>query len=186
MDITPHASVESFFREVVGEGMRRAGVAPAEPTECYLVALLGEFTTASITSEPLSLKLANAPSDLGARVATLKQVGDTSLYVTGFFAASLERQLVDAEYYIGLGETAYRELARRLATSSIRDVYQELAAKFPRFVDVLTAVREQVDFASTDVVRLYQQWLSSRSDWIERRLQSLGVLVGGTHRGALH
>ena len=53
-------------------------------------------------------------ADPGERVKTLKEVGDISLYVTGFFAESLSRKLVDADYYIGLGRGAYAELAGRL------------------------------------------------------------------------
>ena len=106
------------------------------------------------------------------RLRALKQVGDTSLYVTGFFAESFERKLVDPDYYIGLGEAAYRELANRLGGSpSIREVYGELAAKFPRFVDVLQEVRKQVHFAGTDVVELYDEWLRTRSEWVERRMR---------------
>jgi hypothetical protein len=143
--------------------------------------LLGEFTRARIGDEPMARKLlGSSDADPGVRVKTLKEVGDTSLYVSGFFAESLERKLVDADYYIGMGEAAYAELARRMTQSSIRAVYEELSAKFPRFVDVLVEVKYQVDCGGTDVTQLYEQWLRSRSDWIERRLRRLGVLMPGS------
>lgn len=181
MDLTTHASVEEYFHEVIVEALDRICVEATESVECYLVSLLGEFTKGRITDEPLALKLARSQSNPAERVKTLKEVGDTTLYVTGFFAASLERKLVDADYYMSLGKAAYRELAHRLSgSSSVGDVYQELSAKFPRFVDVLAEVRKQVDFATKDVVKLYEQWLTTRSEWIERRLRALGVLVGDT------
>ena len=178
MDVIAHTSVAEFFHEVLTEALAEVEVQATEGAECYLVNLLGEFIKARITDEPLSLKLAQSRGDPAARVKTLKEVGDTSLYVTGFFAASLERKLVDADYYMSLGEAAYRELGSRLAgASSIGEIYRELAAEFPRFVDVLGEVRKRIDFAQRDVVTLYEQWLVTRSEWIEARLRELGVLV---------
>ena len=178
MDVVLHASVNEFFHEVLTEVLDRVDVQATEATEYYLVNLLGEFTRARISDEPLSLKLAQSQGDPASRVRALKEVGDTTLYMTGFFAASLGGKLVDASYYIHLGEAAYRELAGRLAgDSSVGEIYHELAAQFPRFVDVLGEVRKRIDLAQQDVVTLYEQWLVTRSEWIEERLRELGVLV---------
>ncbi len=177
MDVTPHASVSEFFQEVIAEALERRAVDASEPTENYLVGLLGDFTHARITDEPLSLKLAAA--EPGERVRALKEVGDTTLYMSGFFAESLRRGMVAADYYIGLGEAAYRELAVRLSGSSIRSVYEELSAKFPSFVDVLAEVSRTFQFAGADVVKMYEHWLATRDEWIEHRLRGLGVLVKG-------
>ena len=180
MSLTTHASVEAFFQEVLSGAMNRQGMAASEPTEFYLVGLLGEYAKARLPDEPLSLRLAGtAGADPGERVRALKEVGDTSLYLTGFFADSLQRKLVGVEYYMDLGRAAYLELARRLATSSVAEVYSELSGKFPRFVEVLTEVRRHVSFAGGDVLRLYDEWVRTKSDWIEKRLRSLGVLVPG-------
>lgn len=186
MDVTTHASVDEYFHEVIVEALDRTCTTATEGAECYLVTLLGEFTRARLPDEPLSLKLARAQSDPAERVKALKEVGDTTLYMTGFFADSLERGIVDAGYYRNLGEAAYRELANRLqGSSSIGEIYHELAAKFPRFVDVLVEVRKQVNVASGDVVKLYRQWLATRSEWVERRLRALGVLMGDDSPGYL-
>ena len=185
MSVLLTASVQEFFHQVVSEALQTQRVAAAEPTECYLVALLGDFTKARITDEPLSLKLASTDQDPGERIKTLKEVGDTTLYVAGFFAESLNRKLIDADYYIGLGEAAYGELGSRLSRkgSSAGELYNELATKFPRFVEVLAEVRSRVDFAGSDVVKLYEQWMSSRSEWLERRLHGMGMLVDGKAGG---
>ncbi len=179
MEILRHASVTEFFHQVLTDALENQHLSASEETEFYLVELLGEFTKARITDEPLSLLLVgSADSEPGARVKALKEVGDTTLYVSGFFADSLHRKLVDANYYIGLGETAYRELSHRLGTATnVSSVYEELAEKFPRFVDVLSEVRSQVSFVGSDVVQLYEEWLRTRSEWIERRLRKMGMVV---------
>lgn len=180
MGVIGHSSVDAFFREILLDSLQRQGLSAGENTEYYLVGLLGNYAKGrQITDEPLSLKLCNA-SDEGDRVSALKVVGDTSLYVTGFFSRSLQRQLVQADYYMSLGSAAYRELAGHLEGSSAREVYDELASKFPAFVDVLADIRSQINFAGTDVVSLYEEWLHSRSEWIEDRLRRLGVMMPGS------
>jgi hypothetical protein len=176
MEIMQHPSVADFFHRAIAEALDHQQVEAAQPTELYLVDLLGQFTTEPITDQPLSVLLVSA-TEPASRVKALKQVGDTTLYVSGFFADSLNRKLFDSDYYRELGEAAYRELAHRLAASSVQAVYEELAAKFPHFVDVLAEVACQTQCGATDIVKLYQQWLRSRSEWLERRLRSLGVLI---------
>jgi len=182
MDVTLAASVDEFFHEVVTDALSAVDLDASEPAGWYLVGLLGEFTTARLTDEPLGLKLAAAPDSPGQRVRTLKEVGDTSLYIAGFFAESLTRSLVDVDYYVGLGQTAYIQLARSLGTRrSIGEVYEELAAKFPRFVDVLAQVRKRVTIAelnaTSDIGRLYEFWLRTRDEWVEKKLKQAGLLV---------
>lgn len=176
MDVTLAASVDEFFHEVVQDALETVHLTTSAPTEWYLVSLLGDFTRARITDQPLGMQLAEAPTEPGERVRRLKQVGDTSLYVSGFFSESLGRKLVDADYYASIGSTAYAELAGRLG-GSLTEVYRELAARFPAFVEVLGEVRRRVDFATSDITRLYEQWLRTRDAWVEKKLRSFGVLV---------
>lgn len=183
MDVTLAASVDEFFHEVVTDALSVVDLEASEPASWYLVGLLGEMTRARITDEPLGPKLAQPGIDAGERVRTLKEVGDTSLYVAGFFAESLNRSLVDVDYYVGLGQNAYAQLARSLgAQKTITEVYAELADKFPRFVDVLAEVRKRTDFATPDVGKLYEMWLRTRDEWIEKKLRALGVLVEVDHK----
>ena len=178
MDVTLAASVDEFFHEVVTDALSVVDLEASEPASWYLVGLLGEMTRARLTDEPLGPKLAQPGMDAGERVKTLKQVGDQSLYVAGFFAESLTRSLVDVDYYVGIGQNAYAQLARSLGgQKTLTEVYEELAEKFPRFVDVLAEVRKRTDFATPDVGKLYEMWLRTRDEWIERKLRSLGVLV---------
>jgi hypothetical protein len=182
MDVTLAASVDEYFHEVVTDALSAVDLDASEPASWYLVGLLGDFTKARLTDEPLGLKLAQNSGDAAERVRNLKQVGDTSLYVAGFFAESLNRSLVDADYYIGLGQNAYLQLARSFgAGKSISKIYEELAAKFPRFVDVLAQVRKRTTLAelnaTTDIGKLYEVWLRTREEWVEKKLAACGLIV---------
>src|SRR5437870_8170666 len=116
MDLKSHASVAEYFYEVVTEAIRNQGVDTSQTAEYYLVNLLAAFTKApppgrddaALGMKALAAVLA-APDE---RIRQLKDVGDTSLYISGFFADSLQRRLVDVDYYIQIGGRAYGELAR--------------------------------------------------------------------------
>ncbi len=176
MGIIGHSSVEGFFHEVLEEALGQSGIQVSSETEYYVVGLLGDFAKGRPGEEPMALRLVGT-DDTGARVQALKEIGDTSLYVSGFFAESIGRQLVDVDYYIGMGGAAYSELAQRMCGSTVADVYAELAGRFPAFVEVLGCMRSKVSFAGDDVVSLYQEWVRTRSDWIEEKLSDMGVLV---------
>jgi hypothetical protein len=65
----------------------------------------------------------------------------------GFFSDSFNRSLVDIDYYIRLGERAYRSLAHH-SRSHAGDVFDELSDKFSTFVDVLGEVSERTSLSS--------------------------------------
>jgi len=182
MDVTLAASVDEYFHEVVTDALEAVELHASEPASWYLVSLLGDFTRTRLTDEPLGVKLVEPSRDQAERVKTLKHVGDTSLYVAGFFAESLNRSLVDVDYYVGLGQNAYAQLSRSLGASrSITEVYAELADRFPRFVDVLAEVRKRTAIAelgsTPDIGKLYEIWVRTREEWVEKKLKAAGVFV---------
>jgi hypothetical protein len=181
MDLKSHATVAEYFYEVVTEAIRNQGVDTSETAEYYLVNLLAAYTKAPVGDEPLGLKAASAVlASPDERVRQLKDVGDTSLYISGFFADSLQRRLVDVEYYIQLGERAYGDLAHHFRVTrggEAGEVYVELHDKFPRFVDVLAEISEKSAMTSAQgVVQLYERWLRTGSERVAQRLRAQGVL----------
>jgi len=181
------ATLEGFFQNAVDRALREQGVPADTLTEHYLVRLLASYASQPIDDTPLALKLLEAlDARPVARRERLREVGDTSLFVSGFWSDSFARKIVDVEYYIGLGGSAYGELARTgpgWRRDPFGDVYGTLAENFARFVDVLARVsQEMMPSAPQDVVKLYERWLKTGSAWAARRLASLGVCPqsGGT------
>jgi hypothetical protein len=179
MDLKPHLTVSEFFREALCEALRSQGVATSELAEYYLVNLLSEYATSTLDDEPLALRLAQAQTAMPEeRARCLRAVGDHSLYVSGFFADSLQRSLVDVDYYIQIGGTAYAQLGHMPARGMPGDVYLELSDKFARFVDVLGEVSEASALGNNlGVVQLYERWLRTGSEWIARRLRARGMVL---------
>lgn len=156
-----------YFRELVESTLMDQHVEAGELTSFYLVNLLTGFVHAdrsAAASEALCLQLVKAMQSGGSRQRDgLRQVGDLSLFISGFFADSLNRRLVDVDYYVRLGATAYGSLARQ-GDEALGDVFDELAEKFPAFVDVLGEISERTNLTSnTDLLRLYEKWMRTGS-----------------------
>jgi len=179
-------SVRDFFRDLLARAIenQRARVQPF--TELYLVNLLHEFLASEALyvqgedgtwqQKPLAFLLKEALEESGpGRVRMLRRLGDTSLFISGFFPDSLTRRssLVDVDYYIAMGGRAYDAVARHAMESSL---WEELSDKFRLLVDLLNEVSEQT-LASNDagVLRLYERWLKTGSDRLASALLQRGV-----------
>jgi len=194
MELT--GSLESYFRDEVDLACKQEGLPPASPTQPYLVRLLAAYAAQPIEDRPLGLRLLNA---MGAspreRRTHLREIGDTSLFVCGFWGDSLGRGLVDVGYYTDLGEMAYRELAHGAPAVAQADhrarapgVFGDLARNFSRFVGVLMTISRRTarGRSPADVVRLYERWLRTKSSWAARRLAEEGVLPVRAVLGTAH
>jgi len=171
-----------YFKELVEGAIEHQGLNANELTAFYLVQLLASFVERPAadrddSTQPLAVRLAHALEAGGSRQrASLKQIGDVSLFISGFFSDSLNRKLVDVDYYVAIGGYAYGTLSR-VETDTFSPVFAELAAKFVGFVDVLSEVSERSSCASnSDVLRLYEKWLKTGSPRSGQLLAERGVV----------
>src|ERR1035437_1504994 len=79
--------------------------------------------------------------------ASLREIGDVSLFISGFFSDSLRRKLVDVDYYVSIGGSAYTALSR-IDADALSPVFGELAEHFGRFVDILSEGSERTSCTS--------------------------------------
>ena len=181
-------SAVEYFRELVEGALVHQHVAVGELTTFYVVHLLAGFLKrpeGHDDFEPLALKLAMALETDGPnqRIA-LKQVADNSLFLSGFFADSLQRRLVDIDYYVSVGGSAYSALSRT-ESDTFALVFGELAEKFTAFVDVLAEVSERSSCTTNqDLLRLYERWLRTGSRRSGRLLVERGVLPTASARSS--
>ncbi|CAL1240740.1 hypothetical protein [Candidatus Methylocalor cossyra] len=184
-------SAREYFRDAITQAMLNQKVEAGEETVYYLVNLLAHFiqterlfssTPEGIQLEPLALLYAEAleaarPQE---RAQLLRRLGDVALLIAGLFSSSLKRKLVDVDYYIAMGGSAYGFLGH-LNRGSVRGrvlgaVFDELSRKFQRFTDVLAEVGEASPLSSsTDILRLYEIWLRTGSKRTADRLRKLGI-----------
>ena len=157
-------SAVEFFKEMVDGALSHQGLAAQELTAYYVVQLLASFLQRSVVradddQTPLAVRLGRALDSGGMEQRTsLREIGDVSLFISGFFADSLTRKLVDIDYYISIGGCAYNVLSR-VETDTFSPVFAELAERFVDFVDVIAEVSERTSCTSNaDLLRLYERW----------------------------
>jgi len=173
-------SPTEYFRNLVESALQRQHLAVRELTSFYVVNLLAGFVHRDQSGiadyEALGVRFVRALQSGGsAQRDGLRRVGDTSLFVSGFFSDSLNRSLVDIDYYMQLGERAYGSLARN--DDALGDVFDELSDKFTAMVDVLTEVSEQTALTSnSDVMRVYERWLRTGSRRTGSQLVARGIV----------
>lgn len=175
-------SAMEYFKELVDGAVEHQRVESEELTRFYLVNLLAGFVQLedgqpSFDREPLAVQLGRALQSGGImQRAGLRQVGDASLFISGFFSESLNRKLVDLDYYITLGGYAYEELSRQ-ESMQVSGIFAELSEKFTAFVDVLSEVSERSGMTSNnDLMRLYEKWMRTGSRRDGERLIERGIL----------
>ena len=176
-----------YFKELVDAAIAHQGMAADQLTAFYVVQMLAAFVKRPSDGDPqeaLALHLARAiDSGPTEQRANLRSIGDTSLFLSGFFSDSFKRRLVDVDYYVNIGGYAYEALSRR-ETDALCPVFAELAEKFVRFVDVISEVSERSACGSnSDLLRLYERWLKTGSVRSGQLLVDLGVVPNASLKG---
>ena len=187
--IRPVRNLQEYFRQSVAAAMQRNDVDVDEHTSCYVVNLLTLYARSEALFDdgengpelrPVALLLAEAVDRGRAeRTRVLQRVGDQSLFIAGFLGDSLNHRLVDLDYYISMGGSAYAELSqsspRTLRERALAGVFAELAENFLDFVDVLTDLREEARQGEQDLLRLYEIWTRTGSARAARLLRARGI-----------
>ena len=179
-------SPQAYFQELVHEAMSHQKIAASEEAEFYLVNLLNEFIDATrlfqstpdgLQQEPLALMLARAlRSNRHHRIQILKRLGDTTLYIAGFFPESVHRKIVDIGYYIQMGGTAYHTVSTLSEKGIVTELFEELSEKFVPLVDILSEISDKSMLkVNPDILHLYELWLNTGSERIEQILQEYGI-----------
>jgi hypothetical protein len=178
-------AAEAYFHELVTDALARNKIKPQPETEFYLVHLLNRFvSTNSKLKEPLALMVKGAIEEPlpQAKQQMFKHIGDISLYTAGYFQDSLSGKSVDVDYYISMGGIAYRHVCARTTDEAHRELYRELAERFAKFVDVLADISSKTagPKTQTDLLRMYDLWLQTKSERAARALQEAGIIPNET------
>ncbi|MEJ2095087.1 MAG: hypothetical protein P8X93_08065 [Gammaproteobacteria bacterium] len=183
--------LREYFRDSVNKAVINQNLIVQEETIFYVVNMMTEFsrserfyekTTDGLMLKALALIYADAleASSTSEKNKSLQRLGDLALFISGLFADSLNRSLVDIDYYIAMGGTAYACLADQTRYTyngcTFSKVFGELSEKFIGLVDVLAEISEKSNFTSdSDVLRLYELWMKTGSKRLADKLQELGI-----------
>jgi len=184
--IIKRANTTEFFRSRIHNAINHSGIETSEMAEFYIVNLLDQYREVSkLFAEegdgpllkPLALMLEEAEgADVQAKRACLKKLGDTALYIAGFFTDHVHKSLVNLDYYISMGGSAYGTLSTLQRKRAIQELYYELATKFSVLVRVIADVSpwsQHID--NQRLVRLYEMWLETGDERLEAILKREGI-----------
>lgn len=190
-DVVRRESAVEYFRELVEQAIAHQRLAATELASFYVVQLLAGFLRRPAVDvvgrdeAPLAVRLADVLGSGGERQRMgLREIGDASLFVSGFFSDSLTRKIVDVDYYVTIGGYAYNALSR-VESDTFSPVFAELADKFVGFVDVLSEVSERTSCTSNaDLLRLYERWLKTGSHRSGQLLTERGVVPNASAKSS--
>lgn len=183
-----------FFREQVCAALRQEDLQIDEQIEFYLVRLLVDFINpdksfspallgGEVLDTPLAMVLARAMEKEGEeQLKVYKTLGDTSLYLAGFFNDYFNRRPYGMDYYIMLGKQAYAavfELSRAQSGYKAHEpkLYHSLASEFDSYVDVIASVSERLaPNQNVNLLGLYERWLTSGGERLRKKLEDEGII----------
>lgn len=188
--IIPGNRCAEYFKEMVVSSIRNQHTDVSDTVEFYLVNLLSECLKAERVfhggdienEEPLTQKLNKAlNADAYEKIRRFKDLGDFTLFISGFFSDSLNRKLVDVDFYGVVGSVAYSNLAAIMKNKKNGEVfsslYGELAEKFFPITDVLCEVSQKTSLGKKEnLLRIYEKWVKTDSKRDAGRLINEGII----------
>ncbi|ABA59427.1 conserved hypothetical protein [Nitrosococcus oceani ATCC 19707] len=199
-ELVTRSELRPFFYDSLQEAVANQHVKVDEATVFYLVNLLTDFSRSEkifdYTQEgPILRPLAElygfaaGAASQSERKLILQRLGDVALFISGLFSGYFRRRLVDVDYYIAMGGSAYGYLydikGQNARERALATIFRQLSQQFVQFVDVLAEVGENAFGSSEqDILDLYELWAKTGSPRLERRLRCLGI--NPQHSGPIH
>lgn len=157
-----------FFNELIDEAIKLQGLKLADPVRFYLLSLLSgnmENIKTPYQDTPLAILLHQATlSPIDEKRNMLKFVGDNSLYTAGYFNQSFNKKTINRNYYIGIGEIAFRSLSSVASSKTMEELYWDLFKSFNDMVKILTEISAKTfNSTSEEMIRLYEVWQNTQS-----------------------
>jgi hypothetical protein len=189
LDLNP----KEYFRAELHKASQNLKISLGEDLEFYMVNLLCDFISLKNFNEPVGqeenifdapltqiLQKAIDEKKPEQKIKTLKYLGDTSLYVAGYFQDYFNRKTYDIKYYIDMGSSAYQSVGTILESQSNntkRDVFANLSENFVNLVDLVAEISHFNDAASNqNILAIYDRWNRCNSGRLRKILEESGII----------
>lgn len=182
-----------YFEEVVEEAFTERKFTTYPQVKTYLAEVLKYYlitenlfdtqdSSGRKTRTTLAEQLLHA-QQMGQRerFERLKRLGDSSLYISGFFSDSLQRKIIDVDYYVDMGRLAFDELSTCVEEDTFSKLYKEIAIKFVPLIDVLSFISQRMQMTNGEnILRIMDVYAKTGSSWREEALLEKGVFNSAT------
>jgi len=179
----------SYFSEAVEAAWQERSLPPSPHLKSYITELLLHFLKSENlwsetvdgrkTREMLAVSLLKA-QDLPpkGKIKTLKSLGDHSLYMSGLFPDFFQRKIIDVDYYVDIGKSAFSTLSDCVGEESFSSLYNKIAMTFEQLVDVLGVISQKSALTNTEnILRMYDLYDKTSSARLEELLAEKGIVA---------
>ncbi len=187
--------IDAVFLDLVSTALERHALTASPTTEFYLVRLLAGFArnAPAALGEALGVELVSTIDlEPGLRYRRLKELADTTLFLTGIFIDHVEARAAATDYYFDLGRRAYLDLhsldgSYVEPSDALAETYYDLSLRFEEFACVLTSIADRNLFPiRRRLAGIYRQWLEGGENRYRRRLLAAGIPLAGDTDGSRH
>ena len=181
-----------FFLEMVNEAISQRNINTYPAVNSYLAKLLEKYIVADNLFDEkgegtkrtqgtlAELYLRASVAEGAQKIEMLRRLGETSLYISGYFGESLQRKIVDVDYYVNMGGTAYAALSGYVNENPSAKVFKEISEKFVMFVDVLGYISgKATDGSNQSILRLYEKYMRTGSELARDQILEKGLALPG-------
>lgn len=187
--LTTRTGLREFFYNKVKEALSTQKITISEEVEYYIVNVLTHFARAEnlferdkeghLEFKPLALRLYDAVFDVpDKKFQHLKVLGDTALYHAGVFYDAIFQDVVDVDYYINMGGSAYQSLANMTTTHqvSISEMFLELSNQFQSLIEIMyLSCEKEIVNSNHDILKLLERYKKTGSVKAKELLMQKGL-----------
>ncbi len=185
--------IQKHFKSLLNESLNRMSLQVSLSVREYLEKLLVFYLksdhlfevdseSGKKTLKPFAeiyLKAQNAP--LSERLFFLKQIGDRSLYLGGFFKRALQKKIVSLDYYINIGQGAYDYLAEYHQG----ETFKELSYSFEDILNTLSYMSSRHSIRShEDLMNICSEYLRTECKALAIQLEDHGFHISSNHKSS--
>ena len=175
-----YTSVEEAFQERNVEAIPHVKTYLAEILKHYLITknLYDEIDpSGKMTRKTMAeMLLIAGQSKQQERFELLKRLGDSALYISGFFSDSLQRKIIDVDYYVDMGKMAFESLSKDVEEHTFAHLYMQLSEKFLILVDILSLISQKSKMTDDEnILRMMDVYAKTGSSRLEESLAEKGI-----------
>lgn len=186
---------DAYFQTIVNDAFEERRIETRPHVKSYVVDILKHYLivenlfdeedTAGKKTRKTMAEMYLSANQLGGRVRTekLKKVGDTSLYISGFFSDSFQRKIIDVDYYVDMGKMAFGSLAQDVGEDTFAKLFHELSEQFLNLVDVLALISQKAKITDEEnVLRMMDVYAKTGSSLLGETLAERGYFNSSTRK----
>lgn len=177
-----------FFHNLVNEAVEERKIKTYPQIKSYLAEVMQHYLhtenlydqqdSSGKRTRKTMTELYLTATQLGAkeRVEKLKQLGDSSLYISGFFSDSFQRKIIDIDFYIDMGKMAFQSLAQDVDEDTFSKLFNDISEQFLGLVDVLSLISQKAKMTDEDnILRMMDVYAKTGSSLRGETLAEKGV-----------